>query len=187
MATMDSTAAWAVAAGDPELGLEWRDAVTARMVASPAYTSYEGLVGEERRRLGLPLEARARLLDAWRRMQPWPDARALGEIELPFAFLTNCSARLASLAVARSGLHPRFVLSAEEVGWYKPDRRAYLAACQRLRVSPEETLFVAGAAYDAAGARAAGLRACLVRRRRDVAAPAGMPAFNSLGAALHGG
>jgi 2-haloacid dehalogenase len=59
------------------------------------------------------------------------------------------------------------VLSAQEAGWYKPDPRIYQEACRRLRSPRESTLFVAGAAYDAEGAGAAGLRVLLVARRSD--------------------
>ena len=56
-------------------------------------------------------------------------------------------------------------MSAEEAGWYKPRPEIYRLACQRIGSSPADTLFVAGAAYDADGAARAGLRARLVRRR----------------------
>ena len=100
-------------------------------------------------------------------MAPWPDAGALSGLTLPYAFVTNCSARLAGIAAGRSGLRPAFVLSAEEAGCYKPDARIYTEACRRLRSAPEATLFVAGSPYDAEGARAAGLQAWLVVRRAD--------------------
>ena len=184
MATMDSMAVWSAAAGDRQRGLEWRDALTARMLATRAYVPYEELVSEEARRLGLPARSTALLFEAWRHMKPWPDAHALAELDVPIGFLTNCSVHLARLAARRSGLRPRVVLSAEEAGWYKPDRRAYLAACRQLGSRAGETLYVAGAAYDAAGARDAGLRAMLVRRRGDMTAPAGVRQVDSLAEAL---
>lgn len=184
MATMDSMAVWAAAAG--QRGLEWRDAVTSRMVAAPAYVPYEELVAQEARRLGLPAGSTTLLFRAWRHIEPWPDVQAVAGLELPIGFLTNCSTRLARLAARRSGLRARVVLSAQEAGWYKPDRRSYLAACRQLGSAPEDTLFVAGAAYDAAGARDAGLRACLVRRRDDTTVPVGVAQVDSLAEALGG-
>ena len=64
------------------------------------------------------------------------------------------------------------MLSAEDSGWYKPDRRIYLEASRRLGTSPERTLFVAGSVYDADGAAMAGLRTMLVERRGDQPRPA---------------
>jgi 2-haloalkanoic acid dehalogenase type II len=165
MAVMNSPATWAAAAGDPGMGMRWRDAVTERMRQAERYVPYHALVAEAGIQLRLPPDAADRLREKWRHMRPWPDATELATLPLPFAFVTNCSAELAREATARSGLSPRFTLSAEEAGRYKPSREIYRAACQRIGSAPERTVFVAGAAYDAEGARAAGLRAVLVRRR----------------------
>jgi HAD superfamily hydrolase (TIGR01493 family) len=98
-------------------------------------------------------------------MEPWPDASHLGALDVPYAFVTNCSEDLALLAAERSGLAPRFTLSAERAGWYKPRREVYRQAAERIGASPGQVLFIAGAPYDAEGARRAGLRAALVVRR----------------------
>lgn len=165
MAVMNSLAIWSTAAGDPRRGLAWRDAVTRRVVASPTYVPYEELVVGAAADVGLPREAVSELFERWREMDPWPDSAALSRLALPYAFVTNCSKPLARAAADRSQLTPRFLLSAEEAGWYKPDPRIYQEACKRLPSPPESTLFVAGSAYDANGARAAGLQAVLVTRR----------------------
>jgi 2-haloalkanoic acid dehalogenase type II len=165
MATMDSITVWARAAGNPEIGLAWRDAVTDRMLAAGRYIPYEALLAEAAATLRLDRDAVTRLLEAWMAMEPWPDASALDRVDVPFAFVTNCSTELAAAAVARSGLSPAFTLTAEEAGWYKPRPEAYRLACERAGVNPEEARFIAGAAYDAEGARAAGLGAILVLRR----------------------
>jgi FMN phosphatase YigB (HAD superfamily) len=47
-------------------------------------------------------------------------------------------------------------------------------------LEPAETMFVAGSPYDAEGARAAGLRAAFVRRRREQRAPDGVMTLASL-------
>ena len=165
MATMNSLDTWRAAAGDPEVGIAWRDAVTERMIAAGRYVPYEELVARSAGGLGLDGGAPERLERAWQVMRPWPDATVLRTLDVPCAFLTNCSARLAAVAVERSGLRPAFALSAEQAGWYKPRPEAYRAAVERLRITPSDVLFVAGAGYDAAGADAAGLRASLVARR----------------------
>jgi 2-haloacid dehalogenase len=167
MAVMNSLAIWAVAAGDERHGLAWRDAVTRRMAASRTYVPYEELVAGAAAELGLPREAVSELFERWREMDPWPDSAALSRLPLPYAFVTNCSEPLAHVAADRSELTPRFVLSAAEAGLYKPDARIYWEACRRLGSAPESTLFVAGSAYDAEGAGAAGLQAVLVARRPD--------------------
>jgi 2-haloacid dehalogenase len=165
MGVMDSLQVWAAAAGDRERGLRWRDAVTERMVAAEAYVSYEGLLAEAAAETGLPPTAAADLLDRWRAMTPWPDARAIGRLSLPYAFVTNCSRELATVAAERSGLEPAFTLSAEEAGWYKPRAEIYRLACERIGAPPEQIRFVAGASYDALGAAAVGLGTVLVARR----------------------
>jgi 2-haloalkanoic acid dehalogenase type II len=164
MAVMNSLETWSSAAGE-ERGLAWRDAVTDRMRAAGAYVAYDALVEGAAHDLGLPPSAVQRLRDGWARMRPWPDAAVLAGLSLPYAFVTNCSAALARQASRQSGLAPRFTLSAEEAGWYKPRAEIYQQACARIGSDPGRTMFVAGAAYDAAGAHAAGLRAWLVPRR----------------------
>lgn len=173
MAVMDSPAVWACAAGDDETGWAWRDGVTRRMVGAGAYAPYEQLVRDEAASLELQLSAPATLFRLWAHMQPRPDAGSLARVGLPYGFVTNCSASLAALAAesaSRAGLRPTFVLSAEEAGWYKPHPAVYAAACPRLGATPREILYVAGAAYDAEGARCAGMRVALVLRRPPTAA-----------------
>jgi 2-haloacid dehalogenase len=172
MATMNSLEVWSAAAGDdPERGLRWRDAVTARMVAAGRYVAYGRLVREEAVRLGLPASAPSELEARWPTIAPWPDAATLAGLDLPLAFVTNASAALAEVAARRSGLQPAFTLSAEEAGWYKPRPEIYAEACRRIGRPANEVLFVAGSPYDALGAHRAGLRAVLVRRRPEHDAP----------------
>ena len=164
-AVMNSLAIWSAAGGDERRGLAWRDAVTRRIVAAPTYVPYEELVADAAADLGLAGEAVDELFERWQEMDPWPDSAALSRLALPYAFVTNCSTSLARVAALRSQLTPRFVLSAEEAGWYKPNPRIYREACRRVGAPAESTLFVAGSAYDAEGAGASGLRAVLVARR----------------------
>jgi 2-haloacid dehalogenase len=167
MAVMNSLQVWTLAAKDRQRGLLWRDAVTARMAAGGSYVAYEGLVADAAEEAGLDSGATARLIDEWSRMEPWPDAHALSRVSLPYAFVTNSSTSLARIAAARSALAPRFTLSAEEAGHFKPAADVYHAACRRLGTEPERTLFIAGSQYDAEGARTAGLPSYLLLRRQD--------------------
>jgi 2-haloacid dehalogenase len=165
MATMDSMRTWSSVAGDRARGLAWRDAVTERMVIAAHYVPYEGLVEAAAAELQLPPDAPDRLLSAWKRMRRWPDADALDRLDVPYAFVTNCSSELAAAAVERSRLRPAFTLSAEEAGCYKPHPEIYRRACMRMEAEVDQTRYVAGAAYDARGASNFGLRAFLVARR----------------------
>ena len=90
---------------------------------------------------------------------------ATGAAPAAYAFVTNCSSELAAVAVERAGLRPKFTLSAEEAGWFKPRREAYALAVERLGLAATQVQFVAGAAYDAIGASNAGLSTTLVARR----------------------
>src|SRR5688572_17124177 len=108
MAVMNSLETWKSAAADPEQGLRWRDAVTARMVAAGRYAPYENLVADAAAELGLPASAPNELLNRWRRMEPWPGAAALHRLPVPYGFVTNTSTALAQIAAGRSGLRPRF-------------------------------------------------------------------------------
>ena len=167
MGVMNSLETWTATAGDPARGLRWRDEVTARMIAARAYTPYEDLIEDAARAEGLPPDAAARLFQRWSEMEPWPDTAALSSLPLPYAFVTNCSTALAQVAAHRSLLQPRFTMSAEEAGWFKPEPAIYEAACRRIGLDPARIMLVAGSPYDAAGARAAGLQARLVVRRPD--------------------
>lgn len=167
MAVMNSLEVWSGAAGNRSLGLAWRDAVTARIRQRTEYRPYEDLVRESAVELGLPRGAAGQLFERWAEMSPWPDATAVHRLAAPYAFVTNCSQRLADLAARRSELAPRFTLSAEEARFYKPDLRVYRDACSRLGFPPERTAFVAGSPYDAQGAHDAGLQSILVVRRDD--------------------
>ena len=181
MAVMNSVQTWSEAAQDDHRGLAWRDAVTARMVASDAYVPYELLVTDAADQLRLPKSASADLIGRWASMQPWPDAASVARLSLPYAFVTNCSSELAGVATDRSGLRPRFTLSAEDAGRFKPDARIYHQACRRLGSAIERTLFVSGSPYDAEGAVAAGLPVVLVLRRADQRSPStSVPVTRSL-------
>jgi len=185
MATMDSIGTWASAAGDRERGLKWRDAVTEQMIEAGRYVPYRDLVTSAAAALGLPADAPDRLRAAWTTMRRWPDAAALEALRIPYAFVTNCSAELATEAAERSGLEPAFTLSAEEAGWYKPRAEIYRLACDRIGAEPADIRFVAGASYDALGAAAVGLRTVLVARRPQMRRlPDEVAVVDSLGDAL---
>ncbi len=182
MAVMNSLEVWVAAAEDRQCGLAWRDEVTRRMAAAVTYVPYEELVVEVAGDIGLAPRAPAALWDRWSGMEPWPDASTVHGLALPHAFVTNCSMSLATVAAQQSGLLPRFTLSAQEAGWYKPDVRVYREACRRVDRPTDRVLFVAGSPYDAEGAQAAGLPVVRVARRPDhVGGQSSTPVVESIG------
>ncbi len=90
------------------------------------------------------------------------------------AVLTQSAAAAAEEVTARAGIRDAFelVLSAPELGAFKPDDLAYKSALERVGVT--EAWFVAGHWWDVAGAAYAGLRTAWISRT-DLAYPIAMP------------
>jgi 2-haloacid dehalogenase len=110
-------------------------------------------------RLDLAAEMRAQLMQAYLRLEAWPEApaalRALRSADIRLAFLSNMTGRLLEAGIANSGLEGIFehVLSTDRIRAYKPDPRAYQMAVEAFRLAREEILFVAFAGWDVAGAK----------------------------------
>ena len=105
-------------------------------------------------------ENAARQAARYAELNPWPDvAGVLGGLtgRIRLGVVTNCSQALARVAIARTGIAFDAVVSAERAGWYKPRPESYRLALAELGVAPAETLFVAGSAYDLAGAAGVGM------------------------------
>jgi len=110
------------------------------------------------------------LVGAWERLPPWPEAaEVLSEVRrrgLVLATLSNgdedmLRALLANLPVAFD------ILISTQGGKFKPHPSAYRRALKMLGVDAGQLLHVAGAATDAAGATAAGIRTVWVNRQAD--------------------
>jgi 2-haloacid dehalogenase len=101
---------------------------------------------------------RGRLMDAFLNLQVFPDARAVLEAlrraRRPAAILSNGSPRMLAAAVGLAGVGALLdhLLSVEEAGVYKPDRRVYQLAVDRLGLAPAQICFVSSNGWDAAGA-----------------------------------
>ena len=68
------------------------------------------------------------------------------------------------------------IQSSESLRAYKPHRAVFLAACERLGVAPNETLYVGDSAIaDVGGAHNAGLRTVWVRRASESRDPVTQP------------
>jgi 2-haloacid dehalogenase len=115
----------------------------------------------------LPAADRRRLVDAWHRLDPWPDVRTgLDELRRERITATLSNGHLALLVdLARHGdLRFDCLLSAELAQVYKPAPETYLAAARLLGVEPAELMLVAAHPWDLQGARAAGLRTAFIDR-----------------------
>ncbi len=115
---------------------------------------------------------RERLLDAYRNLDAYPDARAmvaaLKDRGLATAILSNGSPPMLDAAVAASGMAPFLdaVLSVDAVRMYKPRREVYALVTARFALRPQEIAFVSSNRWDVMGAAAFGFRPLWVNRTR---------------------
>ncbi len=121
-------------------------------------------------KLDLTAEKRARLMDAYRILPAFPDAKAgleqLKALGLRLAILSNGAPAMLAAAVRSAGLANLLddVISVDEVRVFKPSPRVYALAESHLRVGPAETGFVSSNSWDVSGAGAAGLTTYWIQR-----------------------
>jgi len=112
----------------------------------------------------------AALMDAYLSLTCFPEVEAaLARLApRPLGVLSNGSPRMLEAAVRSSGLGHRLqhVLSVDAVRVYKPSPRVYELGPRALGVPAREILFVSSNAWDVAGAKAFGYRACWCNRAR---------------------
>ncbi|KAF7982459.1 hypothetical protein HWV62_28617 [Athelia sp. TMB] len=160
-AVLDSWTLWDTSAGSPTLGRTWRMRYLELTYGCGSYRPYEDLVLQAARDTNIPDSAPAALLENWDKLEPWPEApgvlRALKEKGYMLGVITNCSVELGKTASRRCGIVWDCVLTAEEVGVYKPRKEAYEAIMKELGVKAEEAIFVAGSASDVPGAAGVGM------------------------------
>jgi 2-haloacid dehalogenase len=112
----------------------------------------------------------AALMDAYRTLPAYPEVpamlQALRGRGVATAILSNGTPGMLADAVAAAGIAPLIdeVLSVEEVGVFKPDRRVYGLATRQFGCSPDALAFVSGNAWDAQAAHAFGMRVVRVDR-----------------------
>jgi 2-haloacid dehalogenase len=101
---------------------------------------------------------------------PFPDTvEALGRLAGRFRLgvITNCDDDLFALSGEHLGVAFEWVVTAQQVGSYKPDPRNFRAALARIQVAPERILHVAQSLFhDHVPAKALGLSTVWVDRRR---------------------
>ena len=157
---LNSWALWNTVAGSDAAGLRWRKNYLELTYQTGAYRPYEDLIREAAEASGLPLLYADELLGRWADLEPWPETPAILSAlleKVPVAVATNSSVALARIAVARTGVNIPVVVTAEEVGFYKPLPHPYRTAMAHLGCPPESTLFVAGSPSDVPGASGVGM------------------------------
>ena len=121
----------------------------------------------------LSLEAERELLDQYRRLPAYPDAKpAIEKLKLKARKLvafSNGEEAVVRELLANEGLIDSFdaVISVDEVRSFKPDTRVYQFLATRLQQSISEIWLVSGNPFDVIGAKNAGLHAAWVKRRAE--------------------
>jgi 2-haloacid dehalogenase len=158
---LDSWSVWDAAAGSEPLGRRWRTRYLELTYGCGVYRPYEEVVAEAAADTGLPSTAAAALRANWDTLIPWPEVpRVLARLRaqrLRLGVVTNCSTELGRRAAARCGLAFDAVVTAEEVGFYKPRPEPYRAILATLNLTANHVLFVAGSSADVAGAAGVGM------------------------------
>ena len=104
------------------------------------------------------------------RLDPFPEVpavlRELRSAGFARAILSNGTPAMLAAAIDNAGLAGLFdqVLSVEEVGVYKPHRKVYQLACDRLGLAADAIVFLSSNAWDAHAAAAFGMRVAWCNR-----------------------
>lgn len=113
------------------------------------------------------------------KLRPFPDVapslQRLRDAGLGLATLTNSTAQAAEAQLAYAGLRDYFeqVISADEIGCFKPAPAVYHLAARRLNVEPGQVRLVTAHDWDVTGALRAGCAAVFVARQGQVMNPFG--------------
>lgn len=111
---------------------------------------------------------RARLLDAYFKLDAFPDARqaldALRAKGVQTAILSNGNPRMLEAAVTAAGIALDAVLSVDAIRVYKPQPAVYAMVTGRFGVAPADVAFVSSNRWDVMGAAAFGFRCVWVNR-----------------------
>jgi 2-haloacid dehalogenase len=111
-----------------------------------------------------------RLVFAWHRLPPWPDAvEGMSRLRARYVLTTLSNGGMAHLVDLNRAARLPFdcVLSTELVRTYKPDAAVYRLVPDLLAVAPEASMMVASHAYDLAAAAGQGMRTAFVRRPQE--------------------
>jgi len=109
------------------------------------------------------------LVDAITRLKPFADvAVALDHLRTKFklVILSNGDPDMLASGVPYSGITFDRVISVAESGSFKPHVATYKKAAELIGAKPQEVLFVANHAFDCLGAKAFGMHAAFIDRRK---------------------
>ncbi|WP_341366824.1 haloacid dehalogenase type II [Yoonia sp. BS5-3] len=115
-------------------------------------------------------QTRTRLLELYWELAAYPEVPEMLETlkarGMTTAILSNGSPDMLSGAVSSAGIGSLLddVLSVQDVGVFKPDRRVYDMVGQRFGCPPVDVLFVSSNGWDAAGAASYGFQTAWVNR-----------------------
>lgn len=111
-----------------------------------------------------------KLLDAYRELDPFPDAvatvRALKARGDRTAILSNGSPDMLSAAVSACGMSEDFdaVFTVDTLRMFKPRREVYALVTDHFSLTPADVIFVSSNRWDVMGAGAFGFQTCWVNR-----------------------
>ena len=130
----------------------------------------------------VPAETRQRLIEAYDSLAAFPEVKdtllGLKKKRARLAILSNGDADMLDKAVRSAGLETLFdhLLSASDVGVFKPSSRVYRMALTKFGATREEVTFVSANRWDIAGASAFGFKTVWVNRGNAPEEYADMPA-----------
>jgi|GEM_PF-4319017 len=76
-ALLDSWSLWIEVVGSEVVGVAWRTRYLALTYQAGAYRSYEGIIKEAAREVGVPAGRAHELIQRWGGLEPWPETRPL--------------------------------------------------------------------------------------------------------------
>jgi len=128
--------------------------------------------------IGVTPAQHAALLKAYLQLSAYPDVLDMlaALAPRPCLMLSNGTPRMLEAAVESSGLAGKFthILSADQVGVYKPDPRVYALVPEALGLTKEALVFVSSNAFDVMGAKAYGFQVAWVNRMQAQADELGL-------------
>jgi len=169
----DIAADWAAVVDD------WRRAYRPaldRARAAPQWRDLDVLQREtlqevlRRHNVELPVHEQETLVQAWRRLRPWPDTReGLERLRTRFRTATLSNGHVALLVdlFRFADLRVDAILSSQLAGSYKPDPRVYARTVELLGCQPGQAAMVAAHGDDLVAAAQVGLDPLFVRRPQE--------------------
>jgi 2-haloacid dehalogenase len=159
-ALLDSWTLWNTIAGSEAKGMQWRKAYLNRTYTCGAYRPYTTLVTEAAADAGLPITKAEELENNWLQLKPWPEVNDVLQqlsTKVKLGVVTNCSEVMGIAAAKIIKVPFDIIVTSERAGFYKPLPQPYELALKELNVTAEETLFVAGSAFDLFGTSKLGM------------------------------